>query len=221
MKKNLIVFTLILFCKMGYGQTLGKKGTWIFGFNPFNYSILQTNNSASYIADTLERRDTSKSNGFGTYLQFGAGYFIKDNLCIGARFSNEYPGNVAISTQLFVRYYFLKHQYDFSFVKTDNTRRGVLFIEGVIKGSYRNSNSDNSVAKGKNIFYSYGGVVSLGYTYLLSKRIALETMLMYNYSTYTSTGGGTNKITNTAYPSSKNIGNSSGFNVVLGIQGYF
>jgi hypothetical protein len=201
-----------------FAQSLCKKGTWMIGLNPVNYSFANNNKSEQYVGGKQFSGDTVKFSGIAFALNAGIGYFIKDNICVGVGFGSNlspgtYPVSLVLPTQLFVRYYLFQQIRNFSFARQDNMRRYAFFMEGAINGGY-------AAYKGtffeKTIDYSYGGKLALGYTYMFNKHFAFEVMGMYNYFTAQQTANNSNPTLST-----KDIQIQSGFNALFGIQGYF
>ena len=214
-----ILFLIVLWSNVIIAQTLCKKGTWMIGLNPVNYSVANYSTEANYRNNTLIRGDTGKSNGIGFALFVGAGYFVKDNLCIGAGFGNTLAGGTSqqqillLPTELFARYYLMQKIHKFSFAQQDNMRRYAFFIEGTINGGYQKYNYTGE----REISYAYGGKIAIGFTYMFTKHIAFEIMGIYNYIA----SDGTNKYLTTPSETTESINKSRGCNLLFGLQTYF
>lgn len=226
MKKLLIGIFLCSFVINGFSQGLCKKGTWIVRSNLFNYYFLNTQKriSTQYLRDSIVSKggDTSKSNGYSSNLNFGTGYFVTNNFCIG--FGIAFGGNIRIS-QIF-RYYFRQQKSCFSF---NDGSRWASFIDMNLYGSYsvdnNKDNYDNYVngtltSKQKTTRYGIG--LGGGITYLLTRHIAIEMGLTYAYIR----SHIENRIN---YPSGIIIFSDktiykdqfNGFNALIGMQVYF
>ena len=221
MKKVVLFLLVVLFATNISAQTLCKKGTWIVGLNPVDYSIYSYNTSAVFVNGKRLSQDTSKSNGIGFALNLGVGYFVKDNLCVGAGFGSTLGNGWGISqqyvvlpTNLFVRYYLMQKIHKFSFARQDNMRRFAFFIESTIDGAYSTINItiNNKLTQTKS--YSYGAKIAIGYTYMFTKHLALELMGMSNYII-------TNQTSKSTTSTDKTIGTGYGFNLLFGVQAYF
>lgn len=231
--KALFLFFTILFCTKIFCQSRCEKGTWIFGLNPIQYSFLNTSKTINYVADTLVLRYTGKTDGISFGFNMGAGYFIKDNFCIGAGFGNTYTPTLnttpVFPTTLFAGYYLMQKNHCFSFTKQDNTKRYAFFIQGAISGGYSVLNSENNrynayfnttvAVKSKNTTYVYGGMAAIGYTYIIAKHVAFELMGIYSNNTYATIA--TINQNAVVLPTTKSINNNSGFNLLFGVQVYF
>ncbi|WKS95972.1 hypothetical protein [Riemerella columbina] len=142
--------------------------------------------------------DMRFTNGFELNLQPQAGYFIKDNWAVGAKVgldilspkgTSDTQTNWSITP--FTRYYFGDNQID------GLLKNGRFFAEGLVGFGGINSSegaSTNGVQLG----------IGAGYSYFISRNVALEGMLNFD----TVTGGG-NTLGN------GNLGFSFGFQIFL------
>ncbi|MDP1745072.1 MAG: hypothetical protein Q8L90_05815 [Bacteroidota bacterium] len=238
MKKNICFVFIVISCNCLNAQSACEKGTWIFGISPLQYTIIRNESGTSYIGDTINNKWADSRNGLAIGYNTGIGYFVADNFCLGGGFGLTYAGlgNVptpSIPTELFARYYLLQKQRCYSFQKENKMMsKSALFIQGTITGGYSDMTNNrktlnsfsingNQITREKS--YVYGAYISLGYTYLLAKHVAIEANANSFYTVTSNSGTGTytyNGITSTL-PKSKTVFNAYGCYVSIGIQTYF
>lgn len=234
--KTKIIIPVMLFTLLPllpFAQSRCTKGAWIFGLNPVNYSVFNKTKTTHYSFDTVLWTGTSISNGISIGYNIGAGYFVRDNFCIGTGFGTNNIGSIEgspfFSTDLFARYYLMQRKHCFSFTREDNTRKYAFFIQGVILGSYfKNSEKTNSnyiinnytiTNKSDRSRYIYGIQAAGGYTHILAKHVAIEFITVYNISK----AGSTEKKVNIyeMNPVTKSASIHSTLNLLFGTQIYF
>lgn len=213
-----ISILVILVCIANFvsSQSQSQKGNFMLGSHFLNLRTLDWSHENSYYSDTtIINKVTANINNysFGLNLWITGAYFLKDNLAIGFGFGKSHPDGVGVQLVPFARWYLRQKKSCFSFNKADKpTNRRALFSEVNLSGNY--SISNNNVLKIKDIYYGFSGNAGIGYTYLLSKYIATEGLIMYNLTYNREIVHG-----NKSYFGNKRYG--GGLNIFLGIQFYF
>jgi outer membrane protein W len=167
-----LLLTTVLFLTILGASAQTEKGTWMVGANVanLNYGITQKDFSVS--------------------LNPQAGYFISNNVALGANLSlgiyapDEGDTQTSYFIGPFVRGYF------------GGTEKGKLFAQGNVGfGGVSESGESNSLT-------NLGA--GLGYAYFITKNVGLETSLGYNYTKPKDFDG------------QSNIGLNFGFQIYLG-----
>lgn len=222
------IFTALMFFFLFtnglFAQSRCEKGTWVVGVSPGNFSFFDNSKWAIYYADTIRQKISKNSNGFSLGYNFSAGYFVKNNFCIGGGLYGTY-GNML--TALFARYYLLRKEHCFSFTRQDKSNRSAFFVQGLINWGYSSENFEQTnvwdnvpaISKEKNTGYTYGGQAAIGYTYIVTRNVALE--LLTFYSNYNHVGKFNGSVNGAPLPITKNIYNNNTLSLSLGIQTYF
>lgn len=173
MKKLLL--SLVLVAVLGFAsKAQTEKGNWMVGAQAANINY---NYDSTY-------------DVFRLTLTPQAGYFVKNNLAIGAKLSLDLvssDGTTAVwSVGPFVRGYF------------GGNEKSKFFAEA--------NPSLGRIQLGGEGFTMYNLGASVGYAYFITKNIGLETGLSYNYSNATDGGG----------LGSTDLGLNIGFQIYLG-----
>jgi hypothetical protein len=172
------VLTTALLCSLvllsSYGQT--EKGTWMLGGGASTGLSFQTDN-----------------NSFSLAISPDIGYFMSDNLAIGANlpisfYSQENYRSIGYGITPFIRYYFGPPS-EFMFFVT-----GAFGVSGWSSKYDDTTNSSSAIT----------GSAGVGGTYFLNESIGLEIILGYTYDKTKD------------YDPSSNIALSAGFQIYFG-----
>lgn len=198
-------FYILFFCCIisviseSFSQSFCQKGTWIVGCNFLNYSpftyakstFKESTSVQTFSPDTTFTNNSSWSNSnnqdgnLSLTLYVGFGYFVTDNLIFGGAVNNFLPSSI------FVRYYLGQHKRKFYHLKQNNYSRFAYFVQAGLSATYNTKKEDELPIQGsttggvsRSFNYNVGPKAGIGATYLISKRVAVETSVSYSYSIY-------------------------------------
>ncbi len=229
-----VIFTAIMFPQNGFAQT--QKGNWLVEGNMGNFNFSKSNNHSNI--DTLTTRTEMQSVYFSLYPR-GA-YFVMDNLAIGSTvgFSITHSKDKRINSSgvkdletknsfgifelsPFVRYYFPCKKEKLKFY--GQVGGGVFFdMYYILQQTYFNGAGEiTGTFKSNTPKKKIGGLaeVMLGVNYFISKQIAVNASLGYQYfrSTQTNSFTTTNSSGNTTNsPGDRYMSQSHRFSWLIG-----